>query len=116
MNPNTSADLLSLYAMAADLSAQILREARADDWEEVLRLGQRYIETMDRVKAFYPRPTLSDRERATKHALIVTILENDAATRDLAQPSLARLGKLISTMKRQEALMQAYNPAAVATP
>ncbi len=116
MNPSTPDEMLRLYHLAADLSAQILEQARADEWQQVLDLGSRYIAIIESIKKLGELRPLDARERAAKHELIVAILENDAATRDLAEPSLARLSQLIGTMKRQQALMHAYGPAAVATP
>ncbi|PND34977.1 flagellar protein FliT, partial [Achromobacter pulmonis] len=45
---------------------------------------------------------------AIKYDLLVRILENDAQTRDLALPQLARLGELLGRMKRQQTLLSAY--------
>ena len=51
---------------------------------------------------------LDDAGRAMKYDLLVRILENDALTRDLAIPQLARLGELLGRMKRQQTLLSAY--------
>ncbi|MPT37808.1 MAG: flagellar protein FliT [Achromobacter sp.] len=51
---------------------------------------------------------LDEAARAMKYDLLVRILENDALTRDLAIPQLARLGELLGRMKRQQTLLSAY--------
>jgi flagellar protein FliT len=40
--------------------------------------------------------------------MLVQILENDANTRDLAIPELARMSELLGRMKRQQVLLNAY--------
>ncbi|CFW41802.1 flagellar protein FliT [Bordetella pertussis] len=50
-----------------------------------------------------------------KFDLLVRILENDAAVRDLALPQLARLSDLLGRMKRQQSLLATYSGKANGT-
>lgn len=106
--------MLSLYREAAVITSEILAHAREGDWDRVLSLGDQYIQVIERIKQLEDVPPLDAEERAQKYELIVSIMENDAATRNLALPSLERLGNLIGTMRRQQSLMNTYGRAATA--
>jgi len=106
--------MLSLYREAAAVTSEILAHAREGDWERVLALGDQYLALVEEIKSLSDVPPLDAEERALKYELLVSIMENDAATRNLAVPSLERLGTLIGTMRRQQALMNTYGQAATA--
>lgn len=105
---STPEDMLQLYCEAASVTGEILAQARAGDWSKVLQLGEVYLGTIKRIRELGPIPPLDAEARTRKHALLVSILENNARTQSLARPGLERLGELIGTMKRQQALMDAY--------
>ena len=106
--------MLRLYREAAAVTSEILAHAREGDWERVLALGDQYLALVEEIKSLSDVPPLDAEERALKYELLVSIMENDAATRNLAVPSLERLGTLIGTMRRQQALMNTYGQAATA--
>lgn len=105
---NTSEHMLDLYCEAASVTNEILAQARAGDWSKVLELGDEYLDTINRIRDLGPVPPLDAEARMRKHALLVSILENNAHTQSLVRPGLERLGQLIGTMKRQKALIDAY--------
>jgi flagellar protein FliT len=111
---STTEQMLSLYREAAAVTSEILAHAREADWERVLALGDEYLALVEEIKSLSDVPPLDAEERAQKYELIVNIMENDAATRNLAVPSLERLGALIGTMRRQQSLMKTYGRAATA--
>ena len=111
---STTEQMLGLYREAAAITSEILAHAREADWERVLALGDQYLAVVEQIKLLNEVPPLDAVERAQKYELIVSIMENDAATRNLAIPSLERLGTLIGTMRRQQALMNTYGQAAAA--
>lgn len=111
---STTEQMLGLYREAAAITSEILTSAREADWERVLSLGDQYLAVVEKIKHLSDVPPLDAIERAQKYELIVNIMENDAATRNLALPSLERLGALIGTMRRQQALMNTYGRAAAA--
>ncbi len=100
--------ILQQYAKIADITDAMLGAARQDDWQLVLQLGQQYCELTEAIRRIDNRVSLDDDDRAQKHDFIVRILENDAMTRDLAMPQLARLGDLLGRMKRQQSLINTY--------
>ncbi|MGE4338467.1 MAG: flagellar protein FliT [Pigmentiphaga sp.] len=114
MNPNTPEEMLRIYSMAAALSAEILAQARQEEWDNVIALGRQYVVAIEALQALEHTRALDAAERARKHALIVEILENDSATRALVEPGLARIGALLSNLRRQQNVIDAYGAPAVA--
>lgn len=86
----------------------MLTAAQAGDWDTAVVHGQQYCELVERLRNSEPSMPLDDAGRAMKYDLLVRILENDALTRDMAIPQLARLGELLGRMKRQQTLLSAY--------
>lgn len=110
---STPEEMFRLYHEAAELTARILVVAQAEDWDQVVLLGRQYVATIDTIRAMEELRPLTAAERARKHDLIVSILENDAATRELIEPALTRLGSLLGTMRRQQGLINSYGAQAV---
>ncbi|WP_144641522.1 flagellar protein FliT [Bordetella genomosp. 13] len=100
--------VLDLYLDIANITTAMLTAAQSDDWDTVLVCGQQYCETVERLRDVEPGQPLDEAGRTLKHDLLVRILENDAAVRDLALPQLARLGTLLGRMKRQQSVLAAY--------
>ncbi len=99
--------LLQHYELIADLTGQMLAEARAQHWDEVVALGERYC---DAVEALRDLGDLDDAERDARRQLLEKILDDDANIRLLAAPELGRLGALLGDLRRQRVVMQAYAP------
>ncbi|OZI75210.1 flagellar protein FliT [Bordetella genomosp. 12] len=102
------APVLDLYQDIASVTGDMLSSAQDEDWTQVLVLGRQYIALVDQLRALDPAAALDEAGRAMKYDLLVRILENDAAVRDLAVPQLARLGHLLGRMKRQQSLLATY--------
>ncbi|OZI75614.1 flagellar protein FliT [Bordetella genomosp. 2] len=102
------APVLDIYREIANLTDQMHAAARAGDWSTVLNCGQRYCELVERLRIVDPVTPLDHAGREAKYDLLVRILDNDAATRDLAIPQMARLSDLLGRMKRQQSLLSAY--------
>ncbi|AHV93848.1 flagellar protein FliT [Bordetella holmesii] len=102
------APVLDLYQDIASVTGEMLVFAQDEDWTQVLDLGRQYIELVEQLRGLEPASPLDDASRAMKYELLVRILENDAAVRDLALPQLARLGDLLGRMKRQQSLLATY--------
>lgn len=100
--------VLEIYRGIADLTGEMLTAAQTGDWRVVLACGQRYCEMVEQLRTTDPGPPLDDADRVIKYDLLVQILENDAATRDLAVPQMARLHGLLGRMKRQQSLLSTY--------
>lgn len=103
------APVLDLYQDIANITSAMLNAAQADDWAKVVHYGQEYCETVERLRLIEPQQPLDDAARGIKYDLLVRILDNDAAVRDLAMPQLAHLGQMLGRMKRQQSLLLAYH-------
>lgn len=102
---------VTLYQTLVLITQTMLLAAQKQDWDSVLSHGQRYCDQVERLRNLEPASPPNDAARARKHDLLIQILANDAAIRDLAMPQLARLTELLGRMKRQQALLSAYGPA-----
>ncbi|WP_313701230.1 flagellar protein FliT [Achromobacter sp.] len=100
--------ILEQYQEIAQSTGEMLTAAQAGDWDTALMHGQLYCEQVERLRHAEPASPLDEAGRSMKYDLLVRILENDAMTRDLALPQLARLGELLGRMKRQQTLLSAY--------
>lgn len=98
--------VLQHYQDIAGLSGQMLAKAEAQDWDEVVRIGTRYYEAVQTLRAL---GTLSTEDRSARRELLTRILGNDERIRALAAPELARLGHLLGAIKRQQTALQAYH-------
>jgi len=106
--PSRPASVLDIYQEIATLTDDMLAAARAGDWGVVLACGQRYCASVEQLRRIDPVTPLDHAGREAKYELLVRILENDAATRDLAVPQMARLSDLLGRMKRQQSLLSTY--------
>ncbi|MBB1592712.1 flagellar protein FliT [Achromobacter sp. UMC46] len=100
--------ILENYQEIASITDEMLTAAKAGDWDMAMVHGQQYCERVERLRQSEQKVPLDEAARAMKYDLLVRILENDALTRDLALPQLARLGELLGRMKRQQTLLSAY--------
>ncbi|MDF3861125.1 MULTISPECIES: flagellar protein FliT [Achromobacter] len=100
--------ILENYQEIAFITGEMLTAAKAGDWDLAMLHGQQYCERVEQLRQSDHKHPLDDAARAMKYDLLVRILENDALTRDLAIPQLARLGELLGRMKRQQTLLSAY--------
>ncbi|MGS1107186.1 flagellar protein FliT [Achromobacter anxifer] len=100
--------ILENYQEIALITGEMLAAAQAGDWDGAMVHGQQYCELVERLRQIEHSAPLDEAGRAMKYDLLVRILENDALTRDLALPQLARLGDLLGRMKRQQTLLSAY--------
>ena len=100
--------ILENYQEIASITGEMLNAAKAGDWDLAMVHGQQYCERVELLRQTEQKAPLDDAARAMKYDLLVRILENDALTRELALPQLARLGELLGRMKRQQTLLSAY--------
>ena len=99
------ASILERYQEIADLSGQMLNKAQTQEWDELVELGARYQEAVERLTALDP---LDDDQKTARRELLTRILDDDARIRQLITPELERLSHLLGTFKRQRTVLQAY--------
>ena len=77
------ASILEHYQEIADLSGQMLAKAQGQEWNELVTLGARYQEAVERLKALNP---LDDDQKNARRELLTRILDDDARIRQLIAP------------------------------
>lgn len=101
---NTSS-ILRQYEVIAAITQRMLAAARANQWDDVVTLGEEYQLAVECLRNIDP---LTSEDRLARRDLLARILADDAAIRNLAAPELSRLGVLLGNMKRQHSVLQAY--------
>ncbi|NYT61945.1 flagellar protein FliT [Alcaligenaceae bacterium] len=98
--------ILRQYETIARISGRMLDEARINNWDKVVALGEEY---QDAVESLRVNGTLSNEDREARRGLLIKILDDDASIRMLARPELDRLGALLGNMKRQQTILHTYS-------
>ncbi|HUG58264.1 MAG TPA: flagellar protein FliT [Candidimonas sp.] len=98
--------ILRQYEIIAGISSRMLEEARTNNWDTVVALGEEYQDAVESLRAI---GNLSDQDREARKELLAKILDDDACIRMLARPELNRLGVLLGNMKRQQTVLQTYS-------
>lgn len=97
--------LLCVYQNIADTTHRMLLHAQASRWDQVIALAPEY---QNAVEKLHDVGTIPYDELEARRTLLSQILDNDAAIRRLASPELERLNVLISGLRRQRTVLQAY--------
>ncbi|MEI6300721.1 MAG: flagellar protein FliT [Betaproteobacteria bacterium] len=95
------------YESISVLSAAMLAAARNGDWDDLVAVQQHCADSVDALRTL-PEPVLDSSQRQRKLEIIRKILAEDAQVRNLTQPRLAELDRLLRGMKTQHKLGQAY--------
>jgi len=105
---NQNAEYFARYEAIAAVSHRMLAAARRARWSELVGLQEEYLALVEGLKDAETHVSLDDCERARKFDLIRQILADDAAIRDLASPSVARLSALFATERPARVLKELY--------
>lgn len=87
--------LMSLYQTMASLSEQMVLSAQEGDWDQVTETEQKVAQIAADLSA---RPTPAPRDEADRTQRVVLLkqmLRNDAIVRELAQPWLQELSRIL---------------------
>lgn len=104
----TNQDVLSMYTALGELTTRMVAAANASDWEELQALEQRVTAHVAVLKATEGQVRLEGDQRQKKATLIKKMLDDDRQVRDLIQPWMAQLAKLISSTGTERRLVNAY--------
>ncbi len=96
---------LCVYQDIADITQRMLSYAKSSQWDQVIDLTPMYQSAVEKLQNI---GTLPREELEKRRGLLSKILDNDAAIRRLASPELERLNELISGLRRQRTVLQAY--------
>ncbi len=110
--PDSVSPVNDLYTRIVALTADMLDAAMAQQWNDLLALGNRYEETVGLLKSQTDQTPLSSSERHTRVHLLSQILENDARIRALTIPELARVSDMLSRFHQQKSMLRAYRQSA----
>jgi flagellar protein FliT len=104
----TKADYFARYEAIAAVSARMLEAARDAMWGELSELQNEYRMLVDTLREVDPGIVLDESERLRKYDLIRRILADDAAIRDLANPSFGRLSMLFAPRRAGRVLKDLF--------
>ncbi|MBK6980955.1 MAG: flagellar protein FliT [Betaproteobacteria bacterium] len=99
---------LALCESAARATDRMLDAAREGDWDELAVAEEACAALVERLRSVREPPPLDDAQRSKKAILIRKMLANDRLIRDIANPELARLSKLLSPAHDEARLARAY--------
>lgn len=99
--------VIAIYEDAARLTREMLGEARAQQWDNVVAKEKLCAEKLARLPSTMPQQhdPLHQRRKAE---LIRSMLDDNAEIRILAEPWLARLSELICDTRQQSRLHHMY--------
>jgi len=106
--PTTIEQLFQRYETIAHLSGNLLKAARADDWDTAITLQQQYSALADTLRPVHDRFSFDASQQARRDALLRRILSDEAEVRDRAVPRLARLSALVASNQQTLALQKTY--------
>jgi flagellar protein FliT len=99
---------LALCESVARATGRMLDAARAGDWDMLVVAEKACAILVERLRTAGEAPALDASQANRKEALIRQMLADDAAIRDITQPELARLAKLLSASTQETRLARAY--------
>ena len=89
-------ELITYYETIERASADMVEAARAGKWEEVLRLEGACMVLISELKRIASKAEVDADSRRAKSRIMQRILVNDAEIRNLAEPWLEDLEKMMS--------------------
>jgi flagellar protein FliT len=105
---SSKANYIAHYEAIAAISARMLMAARKALWNEMSELQEEYRSLVDMLLDIDETVSLDENERIRKYDLIRQILADDAAIRDLANPSVARLSAFFSARRPVHVLNELF--------
>jgi flagellar protein FliT len=107
-----SQEVLSLYESVADITDKILAAARKRDWEEMVVLESRVASHVETLKIGEAPAVLTGEKRLRKVQIIQKILADDRQIRDITEPWMADLARLMKSSQTERKLNMAYGTEA----
>ncbi|MBR7798931.1 flagellar protein FliT [Undibacterium sp. FT137W] len=109
-----SQDVISIYETVAVISDQMLLAAKNADWDRLTELESQCSEHIASLREGEGPIKLTGETRDRKVKIIQKILADDRQIRDLTEPWMANLSKLIRSNQTERKLVQAYGSNQVA--
>ena len=92
--------LIDYYRAIEDSSRKMLEAAKAEDWDEVVRLEGACAVLIEQLRYRSRSEDLLPEQRAEKTRIMQRILSNDAQVRDLAEPWLAHFENKFDSLQQ----------------
>ncbi|RDU98328.1 flagellar protein FliT [Trinickia dinghuensis] len=105
---NSKTDYFERYEAIAVVSSRMLSAARDALWNELMELQEEYRSLVDTLREVDSSVSLNEQDRLRKYDLIRQILADDAAIRDLVNPSVARLSAFFSARRPAHVLKELF--------
>ncbi len=105
MNSN---EVITLYETVADITDQMLAAARSGDWDRLVELESRCAGHVAALRQGEAPVPLTGESRVRKVQIIRKILADDREIRNLTEPWMAQLSRLISSTGTERRLNKAY--------
>lgn len=100
-------DVIDVYESVATITDQMLAAARNGDWDRLIALETHCTDQVRMLKSGEP-PRLTGELRERKVKIIHKILADDREIRNLTEPWMAHLAKLINSTGTERKLNQTY--------
>jgi flagellar protein FliT len=104
----TGTDIISTYEALSSLTGNMLSAAQRNDWDGLTSLEQVCQTHIQKLTSAPEQETLSPPQQQRKIEVIRKILADDARIRDLTEPWLAELQKMLRTGGQQKTAARAY--------
>lgn len=92
--------LIEYYRAIEASSLSMLEAARAENWDEVVRLEGACAVLIEQLRFRSRQEELGEQERSEKSRIMLRILANDAQIRNLAEPWLAHFEKKFDSLQQ----------------
>jgi flagellar protein FliT len=96
--------LIDYYKAIESASKAMLDAAKAENWEQVMRLEGACAVLIEQLRAQAKGVDLSASERSEKQRIMLSILRHDAQIRHLAEPWLADLDQMLTLSPQSQSL------------
>jgi flagellar protein FliT len=104
-------EMIGLYENVATITDQMLAAARVGDWDRLATLEVRCADQVKILKTSDAPAPLTGTARERKVQIIQKILSDDREIRNLTEPWMAHLAKLINSTGTERKLNNAYGAA-----
>ncbi|WEF33235.1 flagellar protein FliT [Pseudoduganella chitinolytica] len=104
----TNQDVLTVYAAMGELTSQMVTAANESDWDRLEALEQRMSAHVALLKTSEGSVKLEGEQRQRKVSLIKQMLADDRKVRDMIEPWMAHLSKLINSTGTERRVVNAY--------
>ncbi len=101
--------VIEVYEAILQVTEEMLRAARRGDWDQLVERERACRTLVDWLRENSDGVALPPAVQERKIEIVRKVLADDAEIRDLTEPQLARLGKMLEGTRREQTVRSAYN-------